>query len=88
MFESRETEIKRKRQIQDRQNKKHIQKALKVLGHDPSEQKLEEKLGIEKEQIRRELRSMKSSQHSSYPFFMKAVAVGALVAAAIYVVQM
>jgi hypothetical protein len=47
-IERTEELIKRSRQHDDRINKKNIIKALKVLGHDPSEAKLETHFGIEK----------------------------------------
>jgi len=52
-YERTEEMIKKKRMRDDRINKKHIQKALKVLGHDPSELKLEATLGVDKETIQK-----------------------------------
>jgi len=44
----------------DRLNKKNNDKALKVLGHDPSTSKLESILGEDKEVIERELQRTNS----------------------------
>jgi len=53
--------IKKKRMQDDKVNKKNIQKALKVLGHDPSEYILENRLGIDREEIQKELKKDRSN---------------------------
>jgi len=45
-IEYREQKVKKQRENVDCLNKKNIQKALNILGHDPSERKVENKLGV------------------------------------------
>jgi len=59
--------IKRKRNNFDKINKKNIQKALKVLGHDPSEIKLEATLGVNKEVIQNIIRKNSIGENDQHP---------------------
>jgi hypothetical protein len=74
-FELQEERIKKKRMNDAMMNKKSAQKALKVLGHDPSENKVENKLGVNKNILHSQ-----SAFHPSTGFIASPVIFGVLAA--------
>jgi len=55
LYEKVEEAMRKKRMREVRINKRSYRKALKVLGHDPSEEILQNLLGVDKETLQREL---------------------------------